>query len=154
MAHKSALKQVDQTGFKVGAALTILLLALAFVLNSWLLVAIVALCQLAGALGLPFAPYRLAYQRIIRPAGLAQPRVIADNPEPHHFAMLLGSIFNGVGAALLASGSGAGWIPVFIVLALANLQFWLDFCLGCWMYYQLHRLGVPGFKAAPVEDAR
>jgi hypothetical protein len=38
-----------------------------------------------------------------------------------------------------------GWSLVWVVIALANLNFWVNFCLGCWVYYQLNRLGVPGF---------
>jgi hypothetical protein len=56
----STLQPIDHTGLKTGTALTLMLLIVAFVLDSWLLVALVALCQLCGALQLPFAPYRLA----------------------------------------------------------------------------------------------
>jgi hypothetical protein len=65
----STLQPIDHTGLKTGTALTLMLLIVAFVLDSWLLVALVALCQLCGALQLPFAPYRLAYQRIVKPMG-------------------------------------------------------------------------------------
>ncbi|MBK9747971.1 MAG: DUF4395 family protein [Chloroflexi bacterium] len=41
---------------------------------------------------------------------------------------------------------------VWIVIVLANLNFWLNFCVGCLMYYQLNRFGVPGFKYAPIPD--
>ena len=148
MSESNASRKVDQSGLRVGQALTILLLLAAFVLDSPLLVAIVAVAQLAGALDLPYAPYRLAYQVVFKPYGLVKPNVIADNPEPHRFSMLVGAIFNGVAFLLLLSGSGAGWIPVWIVIALANLNFWLNFCVGCWMYYQFNRLGVPGFTQA------
>lgn len=149
-----SLERIDQTGLKVGTATTILLLAVAFLLNSWLVVLVVAVCQLASALGLSSAPYRLLYQHIVKPSGLLTPRIVRDNAEPHQFAMLLGAIFNGLGAVLIATaGEGIGiasWVLVGIVFLLANLQFWLNFCAGCWMYYQLNRLGVAGFrKPAP-----
>lgn len=150
------IRNVDQTGLKTGQALTIILLILGYVLDSWLLVAFVAAAQLLGALDLPFAPYRLFYRFVARPSGLARPHLIEDNPEPHRFAMLVGALFNGA-AVLLLILSPAGtltvtlaWALVGIVIALANLNFWLNFCLGCWMYYQLHRLGVPGFTHAPI----
>jgi hypothetical protein len=123
----------------------------AFIVDSWVLVAFVGLAQLAGALDLPFAPYRLAYQVVLKPSGLVKPNVITDNPEPHRFAMLVGALFNGVATLLLLTGTGAaGWVPVWIVIALANLNFWLNFCAGCWMYYQFNRLGVPGFVVEPL----
>lgn len=143
---QATLRKVDQNGLKTGQAATIILLILAFVLNSPLLVAIVALAQLLGALDVPFAPYRLLYQNVVKSSGLVKPHVIADNPEPHRFAMLVGAIFNGAATvALLAGAPVLGWVLVGIVVVLANLNFWLNFCAGCWMYYQFNRLGVPGF---------
>ncbi len=148
------IRIVDQTGLKTGQALTILLLIAAFVLDSWLLVAFVALAQLAGALALPFAPYKLFYQTILKPSGLVQPNPQPDNPEPHRFAMLVGALFNGAATlALLAGIPLLAWVLVGIVVVLANLNFWLNFCLGCWMYYQLNRLGMPGFNVAPIQES-
>jgi len=146
-------RKVDKTGLKTGMASTIILLVIAFVLDSWVLVAFVAIAQLLGAADVSFAPYKLLYRHIVKPSGVVKPNVIVDNPEPHRFAMLVGGIFNMVATVSLLGGVPAlGWALAFIVVALANLNFWLDFCLGCWMYYQLHRLGVPGFVHAPVGE--
>jgi hypothetical protein len=153
VSQASPARKVDQTGLKTGQAVTILLLLAAFVLNSPLLVAVVAICQLLGALDLALAPYRLLYKGVLLPVGLLQPRIVVDNPEPHRFAMLVGAIFNGAAVAFLALGLPVvAWVLVWVVIALANLNFWLNFCLGCWMYYQLRRLGVPGFTAAPLSE--
>jgi len=147
------IRKLDQTGLKTGQALTILLLLIGFVLDSWVLVAFVAIAQLFGALALPFAPYKLIYQNIVKPTGIVKPNPQPDNPEPHRFAMLLGAIFNGLGTiALLAGAPIVGWALVWMVIALANLNFWLNFCAGCWMYYQFNRLGVPGFDRAPIQE--
>ena len=153
------LPKVDQNGLKTGQALTIILLVLAFVLNNWILVAFVGIAQLFGGLGLSFAPYRLIYQYFVKPTGIIKPRIEADNPQPHRFAMLVGAIFNGVATiALIATIANVaniaifGWALVWIVIALANLNFWLNFCLGCWMYYQFNRLGIPGFSVSPIEE--
>jgi hypothetical protein len=149
----AALRKVDHNGLKTGQALTIILLLVGWVLNSPLLVAIVAVAQLLGALDVPYAPYRLIYQRVVKPSGLVKPHVINDNPEPHRFAMLIGAIFNGAATVLLLAGVPVvAWALVWIVIALANLNFWLNFCAGCWMYYQFHRLGLPGFTQAPVTE--
>ncbi len=118
----------------------------------WSLVALVALAQLLGALDVPYGPYRLVYKALLVPAGILKPKVSMDNPEPHRFAMLVGAIFNGVAtAALLLGAPAVGWALVAIVVVLANLNFWLNFCVGCLMYYQLNRFGVPGFSAAPLK---
>lgn len=147
------LPKVDQNGLKSGQALTIILLILAFVLDSWILVAFVGVAQLLGGLGLQLAPYRLIYQNIIKASGLVKARIETDNPQPHRFAMLVGAIFNGSATiALLLGASLLGWSLVWIVIALANLNFWLNFCLGCWMYYRFNRLGIPGFSVSPIEE--
>lgn len=148
------LPKVDQNGLKTGQALTIILLILAFVLNNWVLVAFVAIAQLLGGLGLRLAPYRLIYQTLVKSSGIVKPRIEIDNPQPHRFAMLVGAVFNGAATiALLANASPVGWTLVWIVIVLANLNFWLNFCLGCWMYYQFNRLGIPGFVVSPIEEA-
>jgi hypothetical protein len=147
------LRKVDHSGLKTGQAVTIILLILAFVLNSTILVAFVALAQLLRALDVSYGPYRLLYQRVLKPSGLVKPNVIQDNDEPHRFAMLVGAVFNGIATlALLASAPTLAWVLVSIVIVLANLNFWLDFCAGCWMYYQFHRLGLPGFTQAPIQQ--
>lgn len=148
------MQKVDQAGLRTGQLTTILLLLFAFVIGrgAWGVVAFVALAQLLGALAVPFAPYRLFYTGLQR-NGLLKPNPQPDNPEPHRFAMLVGAIFNGVGAmALLLGGYILGWTLVWIVISLANLNYWANFCMGCWMYYQLNRLGVPGFVAQPVQQ--
>ncbi len=153
MAQGTTARSVDHTGLKTGQALTIVLLLLAFIINGWGLVVLVALAQLLGALAVPFAPYRLVYQYIVKPIGIFKPNVIADNPEPHRFALLVGTLFNSTAALLLAAVPGLSalaWALVWIVIALANLNFWLNFCAGCWMYYWFNRLGVPGFTRAPI----
>jgi uncharacterized membrane protein len=67
--------------------------------------------------------------------------------------MLVGSIFNAAATiALLANAPALAWVLAGIVVVLANLNFWIDFCMGCWMYYQFNRLGMPGFTHAPIGE--
>ncbi|MGJ3239709.1 MAG: DUF4395 domain-containing protein [Anaerolineae bacterium] len=147
------LPQIDQNGLKTGQALTIILLIAGFIFNSWILVLFVAFAQLLGGLGVAYAPYRLIYQHIIRANNWVPARIEADNPQPHRFAMLVGAVFNGFATlALLTNLALVGWLLVWIVIVLANLNFWLNFCLGCWMYYQFNRLGVPGFSVSPLQE--
>ncbi len=148
------MHQVDQTGLKTGQALTILLLAAAFVINGAaapVLVGFVALAQLLGALNAPFAPYKIIYQAVVR--RLVRPNLQPDHAAPHRFALLIGALFNGTATlALLLGAPTLAWALVGIVVVLANLNFWVSFCAGCWMYYQFNRLGVPGFTHAPVRS--
>jgi hypothetical protein len=145
-------RKVDQNGMKTAQALTIILLIAGFVFNAWPLVTLVAIAQLLGGLAAPFAPYKLIYKHIVQPTGLVKPRIENDNPEPHRFALLVGATFNGAATiALLAGAPVLGWALVWIVIGLANLNFWVGFCTGCWVYYQLNRLGIPGFTQAPIQ---
>ena len=152
MANKTTkLRQVDQNGVKTGMATTIILLVAAFVFDSWILAALAATAQLLGAVGAPFAPYKLFYRYVIKSSGLVGSNIIRDNPEPHRFAMLVGGLFDAAAVLLLLGGVPAlAWVLVGIVVALANLNFWIGFCMGCWVYYRLERLGVPGFVHSPV----
>ena len=70
MNQTATVRKVDQTGLKVGQGATIILLLTAFILNSWLLVAVVAVSQLLGALNVPYAPFRLLYKSALLPAGI------------------------------------------------------------------------------------
>ena len=69
---------VDQNQIKFNMAVTALLLALAYLLNSWVPVAVAIVCQFTGSLGLLFAPYRLLYIGLIVPSGLVKPNAIPD----------------------------------------------------------------------------
>ncbi|MCA9974174.1 MAG: DUF4395 family protein, partial [Anaerolineales bacterium] len=43
-----------------------------------------------------------------------------------------------------------GWTLAWVVVGLAALNLFLGFCAGCFVYYQLTRLGVPGFTRRPI----
>ncbi|MBK9050618.1 MAG: DUF4395 family protein [Chloroflexi bacterium] len=74
-----------------------------------------------------------------------------DNPEPHRFAQGFGGVVvMAAAAAFLAQLATVGWALVWLVIILAALNLFLGFCAGCFLYYQLHRLGVPGFTARPI----
>ncbi len=137
---------VDRHRIRFANGLTIALLVLAFVLNAPLLVLLVALAQFLGGIASPFAPYDWAY-RALTQRGLLRTYLVSDDPQPHRFASLVGAGVNALGWLLLTLGSGLGWLAVWIVIVLANLNFWLSFCMGCWLYYRLGRLGVRGFNA-------
>jgi hypothetical protein len=144
-------RQVDQTALKVNQAFIIGLLLVAFVLDSWLLAAFVGLVMLAGTFVPGLALFKQFYRHLLRPAGLVAPRIVADNPEPHRFAQGLGGAFLALAVIALLGGQPAvGWALVWLVIALAALNLGLGFCAGCFVYYQLSRRGVPGFRHSPI----
>ena len=146
-------RKVDHSSLKVNQAFIIALLILAFVLNSVWLVAFVAAVMLLGTAVPALSLFKRVYQHVLRPARLVKPNVLVDNPEPHRFAQGFGGVVLLVAiAALLAGAAVLGWALVGLVVVLAALNLFLGFCAGCFVYYQLHKLGVPGFARGPIEQ--
>jgi hypothetical protein len=144
-------RKVDQSSLKVNQTFIIALLLLAFVLDSTWLVIFVAAVMLVGTAVPALSLFKRVYQHVLRPAGVVKPNVIVDNPEPHRFAQGFGGVvLLGAIAALLAGAAAVGWALVGLVVVLAALNLFLGFCAGCFVYYQLHKLGVPGFSRGPI----
>jgi hypothetical protein len=108
--------------------------------------------MLLGSLVLRKPGFFWLYRYLLRPLDLVEPAVVPDHPEPHLFAQGFG------GTVLLASvlflGIGLpvpGWALSWLVIALAGLNLFGGFCMGCFVYYWLNRLQVPGFHRRPPE---
>ncbi|MBK6328354.1 MAG: DUF4395 domain-containing protein [Chloroflexi bacterium] len=144
-------RKVDESALKVNQAFIIGLLLLAFVLDSVWLAAFVGGVMLLGTAVPGLSLFKRAYQHLLKPAGLVKPHVITDNPEPHRFAQGFGGVVVALAViALLAGQPIIGWALVGLVIVLAALNLFLGFCAGCFVYYQLNRLGVPGFARSPI----
>ena len=144
-------RKVDHSALKVNQAFIIAFLVLGFVLNSVWPVVFVAGVMLLGTAVPALSLFKGIYTRGLRPAGIVKPHVIADNPEPHRFAQGFGGVvLLGAIAALLAGAATPGWALVGLVVVLAALNLFLGFCAGCFVYYQLSKLGVPGFDRRPI----
>lgn len=145
-------RRVDHQQIRTSQSFTIALLALAFVLDVPPLAAFTAAVMLISAAVPSLGLFSRIYRHLLLPAGLLRPHVIADNPEPHRFAQLVGGIVVALGSLALAAGLTVfGWGLVGLVIALASLNLFAGWCAGCTLYYWLHRLGMPGFDRAPVE---
>lgn len=144
-------RKVDQSALKVNQAFIIGLLILAFVLNSVWPVAFVGAVMLLGTAVPRLSLFKSVYQHVLRPAGVVKPDIITDNPEPHRFAQGFGGVVVALAVvALLGGVSTLGWALAGLVVVLAALNLFLGFCAGCFVYYQLKRLGLPGFGRAPI----
>jgi hypothetical protein len=153
MTRESTGRVVDQAAIRVNQSFIIGLLILAFVIGSPFVVAFVAAVMLLGTASPRLALFQAIYRRVLKPAGLVKPQVLADNPEPHRFAQGFGGIVVALGLAALLGGQPAvGWALVWLVIALAALNLFVGFCAGCFVYYQLNRLGVPGFRYSPIRQ--
>ncbi|HEC22184.1 MAG TPA: DUF4395 domain-containing protein [Chloroflexi bacterium] len=149
------VRKVDHSALRTNQAFIIALLLVAFVTDQWPLVAFVAAVMIVGTIWPGAALFQQVYRRILRPLKIVKPDILADNPEPHRFAQGLGGVFTLGSAAALAAGMPVpGWALAWLVIILAALNLFLGFCAGCFVYYQLNRLGVPGFSIAPPERER
>ena len=144
-----SLKKIDHSAMTVNQVIIIALNITAFVLNQPWLAGLVAAVMLLGTLaGRP--GFGFVYQSALKPAGGVKPHVLLDNPEPHRFAQGLGGVFMLGGAlALFGELTVLGWGLVWMVAALAALNAFGGFCVGCFVYYWLTRFGVPGFSKNP-----
>jgi hypothetical protein len=146
------LQNVDHSAIRTNQATIILLLLIAFILNIPWLVAIVGLVMLAGtALRHPgFA--LLLYAHLLKPLGWVKTDVLRDNPEPHLFAQGFGGVVLVISTLAFVLGSAViGWALAWLVIALAALNLFGGFCVGCAVYYWLHRMNIPGFIKSPPE---
>jgi len=143
------LQKVDHSALKTNQLFIIFLSILGFVLNQPILAAFVALVMGIGAV-LKTPGFGIIYKSILKPRGWMKPDVLDDNPEPHRFSQIVGFLFLTAGSIALFLGSSVlGWTLVWIVIALASLNAFGGFCVGCAMYYWLARLNVPGFGKQP-----
>ena len=143
------LQKVDHSALKANQLFIITLNVLAFVLRAPILAAFVALVMgLGSALKVP--GFGFMYKYVLKPLGWIRPDVLNDNPEPHRFAQFLGFVFMTAGSIALFSGASVlGWGLVWLVVALAALNAFGGFCVGCAVYYWLGRLNLPGFTKQP-----
>lgn len=143
---------VDHAALKTNQALIILLLLAAFLADlAWLVLAVGLVMAIGTALARPgFLPV----YRLLKSRRLVKADPIPDAPQPHRFAQ-------GLGAAVLLAANTAfwavlpalGWGLVWLVIALAALNLFGGFCVGCALYYWLGRMGLRGFGPQPGASA-
>jgi len=144
-----ALQKVDHSLLKAHQLVVISLNVLAFILNLPVLAVFVALVMGIGSV-LKTPGFGFVYKNFLKPRGWMKPDILDDNPEPHRFAQVLGFVFMTAGSiALFLEANVLGWGLVWLVAALAALNAFGGFCVGCAVYYWLNRLNLPGFSKQP-----
>ncbi len=145
----SSLQKVDHAALRVNQAFIIGLSIAAFILNSkWLVLAVMLVMAYGTVRRQP--GFKIFYTRLLKPRGWVKPDVIPDNSEPHVFAQGFGAVvLAGAVTALFLSVPTVGWGLVWLVVALAALNLFVGFCVGCAVYYWLNRLRLPGFVKEP-----
>jgi hypothetical protein len=117
--------------------------ALGFVLQlryAWLLSTLVGLVMLGGIATPRLALFKQFYLTVLKPGGIVKPNIVQEDATPHQFAQGVGGAFlMAATVAFVAGVQVVAWVLVWIVIALAFVNFAFDFCVGCQMYFQLDR---------------
>ena len=134
---------VDRTALRVNQALIILLIAAGFILDLPAIVGFVAAVMLAGTIVPSAALFQQFYRQVLRPAGLLKPDINQEDPAPHRFAQGVGAAFLVAATTAFVAGAPAvGWVLAAIVAVLAAVNLFFGFCAGCFVYFQLGRMGL------------
>ena len=141
---QTAAPRVDTHLAKFSQGLTVALTGLAFLFNQPILVVITAIFMTMSALVPTASPFLWLYKGFALPLHLLKPRIVEDDPAPHRFAQGIGAAFliASILVLYLTSASAIGWALDLIVFVLAGINLTVGFCAGCFVYYQLGRLGV------------
>lgn len=146
--------QVDHAEIKLGQIFTMLMSVIAFVFAEPAYLIVLGGIFLVTGLYRPLSPFVFAYRHIAKPLGLMRSDYRLDNIQPHAFGQIIGAITVALAIALLQMGYGtAGWTIVWILFGLTLVSY-LGWCIGCFLYYQLYRLGLHGFFShAPTDSS-
>lgn len=131
-------QQLDVRGPRFGAAVTTIVLAIAFLTQGTVIAsALLVLQTIAFAIGTivgPHAqPYGLFFKKFVKPR--LAPATKFEDPQPPRFAQAVGLGFAIVALIGIVIGSATVTsVAVGIALAAAFLNGAFSFCLGCEMY--------------------
>lgn len=141
--------EIDVRGPRFSAAITFVVLAVAFVTQSRALLAVqVAVFAVAAIAGLRWSPYGNVFRYLKRRLDWGPPPATEPEAGPR-FSQLMGLLFTGAGlVALLAGATILGWGLVLVVVALSGLLAATGLCVGCEMYALGRRvLGASGGRS-------
>ncbi|MDA0270569.1 MAG: DUF4395 domain-containing protein [Chloroflexi bacterium] len=138
--------RVDRNTLRTNQAFIVALSVGAFVagvgIGQWL-VLFTGLVMALGTIHPAFALFKQVHQRLLKPAGILKADIHAEDPMPHQFAQGMGSVFLLAAFAALFTGAiTAGWVLTWMVAALAFVNLTVQFCAGCFIYFQLDRIGL------------
>lgn len=150
--------RVDRNTLRTNQAFIVALTVIAFIsgaeIGRWLVLltgAVLALGTIHPALAL----FKQVHQKLLKPRGILGPDVHQEDPMPHQFAQAIGAVFLLLAATALFAGTVAvGWVLTWIVAALAFINLTVQFCAGCFIYYQLDRIGLLPSSIASGRSAR
>ena len=135
LSSRSGPRLIDPRGQRFGAGLSALALALAVLLQSPLLVALVALAlgvsSLIDTRAFVFGRPWPTVMRLLR----SGPSAYLEPEFGPRFAQALGFLFLAVGVVLLVAGlTPLGWLAIVAVIGLQATLALTGYCLGCKLY--------------------
>ncbi len=134
---------LDRSALKFNQESIVVLTAIAFLFSLPWLIVFTAAVMLEGTIFPKAGLFKLIYQHIAKPIGIIKPDVVEEDNSPHQFAQGFGGVFLAISfAALMFKLTALGWALDLIVLALAFINLTVNFCVGCYLYFQLHKLGL------------
>jgi len=145
---------VDHAEIKLGQLLTIGLSGVALAIQHiGPLILLGALFLLSGTVR-SLSPFTLLYRWVVSPLHLMQSDYRLDNIQPHKFGQLIGALTVVFALILIEYGyPTAGWLVVGVLILLTAISY-AGWCVGCFIYYQLNRLGLGGFfRHAPKDNS-
>lgn len=151
---RDAAAYVDHAEIKMGQILTMAISAAALVLQIPALLAVLGVTFLLSGTVRALSPFSWLYRGVVRPSGIIRSDYRLDNIQPHKFGQLVGAFTVVAALGLIQAGyTLAGW-GVVVVLMVLTLVSYAGWCIGCYLYYQLNRLGLGGFfKHAPTDKS-
>lgn len=145
--------EVDHAEIKTGQILTMVLAVAAALFAEPLYLVVLGSVFLVTAFCRPLSPFVLAYRYVVKPLGLMRSDYRLDNIQPHAFGQFIGAITVTLAVGLLHMGyREAGWAIVWVLCGLTLISY-LGWCVGCFLYYQLYRLGLQGFFSHTPTDS-
>jgi hypothetical protein len=136
-------RMVDITALKFNQGSIIALVLPAFVVDWPWMVIFVGFVLAVGTAWPRAALFKLAYLKLLKPLGILKPQIVPDDPAPHQFAQGLGATCLLTSGVLLLLGySFAGWLLAWVVVILAGVNLFFNFCAGCFIYFQLDKAGL------------
>lgn len=146
---------VDHAEIKMGQILTIAFTATALVLQNTLpLMILGVVCLLSGTVRM-LSPFSMLYRWVIKPGGIMKSDYRLDNIQPHKFGQLVGAVTVVISLVCMQLGYPmVGW-GIAVVLIILTVVSYAGWCIGCFIYYQLNRIGMGGFfKHSPTDKSK
>lgn len=129
-------RMIDSNGHRFGAAISAVVLLVAFLFRWEAAVAAMAAALLVGPLfGLRYSPLGATY-RFIKTIFKLDIPVEPEEEAPPRFAQVIGFVFLGVGTLAFYAwdSTGLGWALALIVAGLQGLLAASGICVGCEVY--------------------